>query len=128
MARTLYRVGSYTATPAWTDITPEESTVPVYPYALCVDGVDKDNISCTAIDTIDNHSEYNSVDNGDVWDTLTGITDDLTGIKTGGLLILIWGDNAIKLSLNGGDSYTDKRGDYATVFGAVGVVKGMWVG
>src|SRR5690606_3972502 len=114
---TLYRVGSYTATPAWVDITPGTDHEPKYPYALCIDGIDKDNITVAANDPDDNQSVYNSTDNGDDWSTVSGITDDLTGVKTAGLQVLIWGDNALKYSDDGGASYVDKRGDYAAVFG-----------
>jgi hypothetical protein len=121
----LYKVSTYTATDSWSDITPATDSIPKLPYGLGVDLADTDNIELASTD--DSTPKWFSSAN-----TGTAYTDngasDFRVLKRVGNVIFNGGDDSLGVSIDGGTSFEDKRGNIDTVLsGGIGVIKQLLV-
>jgi|DEB0MinimDraft_6_1074348.scaffolds.fasta_scaffold149878_1 hypothetical protein len=120
MARVLYKVTTFTATDTWTDVSPTTDYIPELPYGLGIDISDSTQIELMATDGT-TPRYYSSSNTATSW-TNNGTTNYRTVKRIGDALIFA-GVGALDLSVDGGTTVSDKTGNLAVVWGAIGTIK-----
>lgn len=117
----LYRVDTYSGTPAWTDISPAGGYEVERRYGLAVDPLNTDAVLIAADDGGGQHWFY-SVDQGANWTDGGATSATMLAVKHAGDVILMAGGAALEYSETYGTSFEDKLGDWTP-----GTIRGFWV-
>lgn len=115
----LYRVNDLSGTPGWTDISPASSRVPRGSYALNINPVDG---ALHAAATVSDTNWYTSTNEGTAW-TLVEADADTRVILSSGAAILTAGNDEMRLSVDGGAAFEDKRGNLSALWESIGTIK-----
>lgn len=128
---TLYRVDTYATFASWTDITPEGDFAPFYPYSVYVDISDINRVVMVASNGTaggdGTQKLFETLDQGANWTDLTDTTTEYTGVKSVAEIMYAFGDNAINFSADAGATVSNKLGDWSSVIGTVGIIRGVWI-
>ena len=116
----LYKVTDYAGSPTWNDVTPTGDYAPIYPYGLTVDLADDNNVELMAYNGSAYHW-WSSADGASSWSD-NGASDYRCVTRVGDVLLL-GGDTALDLSVDGGASVSDKLGTLGVAWDTVSTVK-----
>ncbi|MEO8611410.1 MAG: RHS repeat-associated core domain-containing protein [Chloroflexota bacterium] len=119
---TIYRFSKAILSQKWADITPIDYA-PAYPFGLSLDRTNTNALALLADDGTGRKLLLSS-DQGLTW-VDKGTVDGYQGIKwyAGGLTL--FGEGVLDYSGDLGQSFEDKTGNWASVFGSMGIVLGV---
>lgn len=106
-ASKIYRVNTYADTDSWTDLTPNASDCPRFPYALGVDLTDENNIEAGTVADDDTNNWNYTINDGSAWTTDSDTT--ITCVKRIGNLILYGGAASLGFIVDGDSRTTNSR-------------------
>lgn len=124
--RQLWRLNDISSTPSVTALHDAEQTrAPAWAQGLAVDRLNAARLSALQQDSAGAVTLTHSENEGDLFSLPEALTQRLLWLKRAGALLLLGGEDALMVSVNGGASLQDRRGDLAAhLGGTLGTLRG----